>query len=196
MWYGERVILWGGCAMGFADKFVWSLNSHDLRDDELHHDLDPIAAAAIADCGVETFGALLCRVKYADGAIHKEFEGNPGNLAQLLRLWNAEVTKRGKARQWVRISTARDVETEHILYKRVAEASLAHWLDGKCVECRGSGVTNDRAICKPCKGAGEAEVVCSGAYERERIKDMISELHGIATGHALIASRLLRKEDL
>ena len=182
--------------MGFADKFVWSLNSHDLRDDEFHHDLDPVAAAAVADASVGTFGALLCRVKYADGTIHKDFEGNPENLAQLLRLWRAEVTKRGKARQWVRISSARDVETEHILYKRVAEASLAYWLDGKCADCHGSGVTKDRAICKPCKGSGDAEVVCSGGYERERIKDMISELHAIVTGHASMASRLLRNEEL
>jgi len=182
--------------MGFADKFVWSLNSHDLRDDAHHRDLNPIAAAAIADASVGTFGALLCRVKFADGTVHREFEGNQANMAQLLRLWIAEVTKRGRARQWVKIASERDIQTAHILYRRVAEASLAHWLDGKCTSCHGSGVTKDRTICKPCKGSGDAEVTCSGGFERERIKDMVSELHAIASSHASMAARLLRNENL
>lgn len=192
--------------MGFADKFVWSVGSSDLRDDALHHDLDPIAAAARADTHLVgegdsarleeiSFGALLCRVKFADAPMHKDFEGNAGNLAQLLRLWTAEVTKRGKARKWVKIGSERDIQTAHILYKRVAEASLAHWLDGKCGECHGSGITAERTICKPCRGSGDAEITCSGGYERERIKDMVSELGEIASSHAWRASQLLRKND-
>lgn len=181
--------------MGFADKFVWSLNSHDLRDDEFHHDLDPIAAAAIADASIGSFGGLLCRVKFADGTIHRDFEGNAANLAQLLRLWLAEVTKRGQARGWVRIGSERDIQTAHILYKRVAEASLAHWLDGKCKTCHGSGVTKKRMMCRLCKGSGEADVTCSGGFERERVKDMVNELHSIASSHSRIASRLLRERE-
>lgn len=34
-------------------------------------------------------GSLLCRVEYADGTINKLFEGNSGNLVQLLRIWTA-----------------------------------------------------------------------------------------------------------
>lgn len=181
--------------MGFADKFVRSLSSHDLRDDDQHHHLGPIAAAAIADCKVGSFGALLCRVKYADGTIHKDFEGNAANLAALLRLWTAEVTKRGQDRKWVKIHSERDIQAAHILYKRVAEASLAYWLDGKCEDCHGSGVSADRTLCRPCKGSGQAEIKCSGGFELERIKDMVSELHSMASSHAYRANNLLRNED-
>ena len=80
--------------MGFAEKFVASLQSSNLRDDAFHHDLDVIAAAALAG----DLGSLLCRVKYADGTINKLFEGNSGNLAQLLRIWTTAVTEKGKAR--------------------------------------------------------------------------------------------------
>ena len=34
--------------MGFAEKFIASLSSQNLRDDAVHHDLDVIAAAALA----------------------------------------------------------------------------------------------------------------------------------------------------
>ncbi|MGX9782195.1 hypothetical protein [Janthinobacterium lividum] len=112
--------------MGFAEKFVASLQSSNLRDDAFHHDLDAIAAAALAG----DLGSLLCRVKYADGTINRLFEGNSGNLAQLLRIWTAAVTEKGKARRWVKINSERDVFTAHALYKRVAHASLAPWLLG------------------------------------------------------------------
>ena len=120
--------------MGFAEHFIASLSSHNLRDDALHHDLDVIAAAALAG----DMGALLCRVKYADGTISRVFEGNAGNLAQLLRAWTAAVTKKGQARRWVKASTAWDAQAANTLYRRVAEASLAHWLDSKCKVCHGT----------------------------------------------------------
>ena len=88
--------------MGFAEKFIASLSSQNLRDDAVHHDLDVIAAAALAG----DMGALLCRVKYADGTVSRLFEGNAGNLAQLLRAWTAAVTQKGRARRWVKAQTA------------------------------------------------------------------------------------------
>lgn len=175
--------------MGFAEKFVASLQSSNLRDDAFHHDLDAIAAAALAG----DLGSLLCRVKYADGMINKLFEGNSGNLAQLLRIWTAAVTEKGKARRWVKINSERDIFTAHALYKRVAHASLAHWLDGRCKGCNGTGVSlKSLRGCVTCFGTGKAEVVCPGAFERERIKDMVSELHGLIDSHAARAVHLLR----
>lgn len=174
--------------MGFADKFVHSLKSSNLRDDAFHHDLDAIAAAALAG----DLGSLLCRVKYADGTINKLFEGNAGNLAQLLRIWTAAVTEKGKARRWVSINSERDIFTAHALYKRVAHASLAHWLDGHCKCCNGAGVSmKSLRGCTACAGSGEAEVSCAGGFERERIKDMISELHAISQSHAARSRRLM-----
>jgi len=174
--------------MGFADKFVASLQSSNLMDDAFHHDLDAIAAAALAG----DLGSLLCRVKYADGTVNKLFEGNSGNLVHLLRIWEAEVTKKGRSRGWVRIQSERDVFTAHHLYKRVAAASLAYWLDGKCKDCNGTGIASrSLRTCRACAGIGEAEVTCAGGFERERVKDMISELKAIANSHEWRARRLL-----
>lgn len=175
--------------MGFAEKFVASLQSSNLRDDAFHHDLDAIAAAALAG----DLGSLLCRVKYADGTINKLFEGNSGNLAQLLRIWTAAVTEKGKARRWVKINSERDVFTAHALYKRVAHASLAHWLDGRCKCCNGTGVSlRSLRGCVTCSASGQADVVCSGGFERERIKDMVSELHSMLASHQWRANSILR----
>lgn len=177
--------------MGFADKFVHSLKSSNLMDDAFHHDLDAIAAAALAG----DLGSLLCRVKYADGTINKLFEGNSGNLAQLLRIWTAVVTEKGKARRWVKINSERDIFTAHALYKRVAHASLAHWLDGHCKGCNGTGVSlKSLRGCTTCAGTGEAEVNCAGGFERDRIKDMVSELRSLCISHAARASRLLSRD--
>lgn len=176
--------------MGFAERFVASLQSSNLRDDAFHHDLDAIAAAALAG----DLGSLLCRVKYADGSINKLFEGNSSNLAQLLRIWTAAVTEKGKARQWVKINSERDIFTAHALYKRVAHASLAHWLDGHCRCCNGTGVSlKSLRACVTCVGSGKAEVSCSGGFERELIKDMISELESLVCSHGRRASSLLNK---
>lgn len=175
--------------MGFADKFVHSLKSSNLRDDAFHHDLDAIAAAALAG----DLGSLLCRVKYADGTINKLFEGSSGNLAHLLRIWTAAVTEKGKHRRWVSINSERDVFTAHALYKRVAQASLAHWLDGRCKGCNGTGLSlKSLRGCMACGGTGEAEVSCAGGFERERIKDMISELASLYSTHQARAGRRLR----
>lgn len=175
--------------MGFAEKFVASLQSSNLRDDAFHHDLDAIAAAALAG----DLGSLLCRVKYADGTINKLFEGNSGNLAQLLRIWTAAVTEKGKARRWVKINSERDIFTAHALYNRVAHASLAHWLEGHCKDCNGTGVSlKSLRNCVTCAGSGAAEVSCAGGFERERIKDMVSELGEIFESHSRRSSARMR----
>ena len=178
--------------MGFADKFVASLQSSNLRDDAFHHDLDAIAAAALAG----DLGSLLCRVKYADGTINKLFEGNSGNLAQLLCIWTAAVREKGRSRGWIKSNTAWDQQAAQALYRRVAHASLAHWLDGHCKECGGTKVvlrmgSQGMKVCSACSGTGQAAIV-SGGFEREKILDMISELDGISQSHATRALNKLR----
>ena len=171
--------------MGFADKFVASLQSSNLRDDAFHHDLDAIAAAAMAG----DLGSLLCRVKYADGTINKLFEGNSGNLAQLLRIWTARVVQKGRERKWVNERAAWDAQAAQALYRRVAERSLAYWLDGKCNTCNGTGTAN-RMICQSCKGSGRGEIG-GGGFEREKALDMVSELEALVQSHSARASRRL-----
>ena len=52
--------------MGFADRYVHALSASNLKDDERHHQAEPLTAAALACVGTGDLGALLHRAKYAD----------------------------------------------------------------------------------------------------------------------------------
>lgn len=177
--------------MGFAEKHIRSLCSSNLMDDLFHHQTEALQASAHADKSARNIGSLLARVKYADGTLGKLFEGNCHNLANLLKEWLAIVTEKGAARRWVK---AEDIAIAPILYRRVANASLAHYLDGKCKECRGSGVNEDRRTCNPCKGSGDATLTGMSGYEAKLVLDMVSELGELESSHAGAASVFLRKE--
>jgi len=178
----------------FVERYVLSVNSCNLQDDEHHHKTDALAAAALADQGgYGVMGSLLARVKFADGTVHKDFESGSTNLAQLLKVWTATVTEKGRSRGWIKINNAWDVSACHSLYQRVAEKSLAHWLDGQCGACHGTGVTAERRFCPDCKGSGDAEIV-AGEYEKTKIRDMISELEGAFQAHGARAAAKLRRE--
>ncbi|MDN4052888.1 hypothetical protein QPK32_07350 [Massilia sp. YIM B02763] len=177
--------------MGFADRYVHALNATNLKDDERHGQAEPLMASAFAAAATGDLGPLLHRVKFADALSRKAFEGNPANLAQLLRLWIAEVTKRGRARHWVPENTAWDADAAQKLYRQVAEHSLAYWLDGKCEPCGGTGLDEKRA-CKCCSGTGKAELSMAAGFVREHTLNMVSELHNIADSHAARAASRLR----
>lgn len=179
--------------MGFADRYLHAVNSSDLRDDEHHHATDALCAAALADTAGAGIGALLSRVKYADGTQHKLFESGSANLAQLLRIWTARVIQKGRERKWLREGTPWDADSAQKLYRRVAERSLAYWLDGKCATCSGSGNSADRRICVACKGTGKAEITGAGGFELEKVKDMVSELEGLLQSHNARAAASLRE---
>jgi hypothetical protein len=176
--------------MGFIDRYVRALGASNLQDDARHRQAEPLLAAAFASAGITgDLGPLLHRVKYADGPMR-----NPGNLTQLLRVWTAEVIKRGRARKWVPENTAWDAQAARKLYHTVAELSLAHWLDGMCKPCAGTGKTG-RHVCRDCAGGGEAPIQHAGGFVRERVKDMVSELHCIASSHAARANARLNGRD-
>ena len=178
--------------MGFADRYIASLGASNLRDDAQHHQAEPLTAAAFAAVAVSgDLGSLLHRVKYADPLARQAFEGNPANLTQLLRLWIDEVIKRGRARRWVPENTEWDATSAQKLYRTVAEASLAHWLDSTCKCCNGTGVV-DRYQCRPCAGTGQAPIEVKGAFVLERTKDMVSELQSIVDSHCVRAASKLR----
>lgn len=178
--------------MGFADRYIQALAASNLRNDAQHHQADPLMAAAFAAAeSTGDIGLLLYRVKYADSLGAKAFEGNTTNLAQLLRLWTAEVTKRGRARRWVPENTAWDAQAAHKLYRTIAEHSLAYWLDSRCTACAGTG-TAEGGICTACEGKGEAPIAGTGGFVRERVKDMVSELHNIVASQARLANRRMR----
>jgi hypothetical protein len=132
--------------MGFADRYLDAVNSSDLRDDQHHHSTDALCAAALTEVFGAGLGALLSRVKYVDGTQHILFESGTANLASLLRIWTDRVIQKGRERKWMKIGNAWDGQAAEALYRRVAERSLAHWLDGKCSACSGSGNNKGRRI--------------------------------------------------
>jgi hypothetical protein len=181
--------------MGFTDAFLRSINSTDLRDDQFHFQTHALAASAIADASARSIGSLLQRVKYAD-TLGRQFEDNAGNLARLCREWLAIVTEKGSARKWIKDQDFPTIgHLAPAMYKRVAEASLAHYLDGKCPVCRGSKVSEERRVCGTCKGTGDAEIVGMSNHEKKLSLDMVSELMGLESSHSGAASALLRREE-
>lgn len=179
--------------MAFADRYINALSSGNLQDDERHHSTETLAAAGIADLGGGSImGSLLARVKFADGVANSTIDVSNSNLVQLLKQWHIEVEKKGRARVWVKIASDRDIQTAHALYKRVAERSLAHWLDGKCKFCNGTKIVGASA-CKECFGSGSAHIEGGSQYERERVRDMVSELEAMHQAHSGRAGSLLRR---
>jgi len=179
--------------MGFIDRYVYSVNSSDLRDDEHHRATEALIASALADLG-GNLGALLARVKFADGTSREFFEAGSKNLGSLLRAWEVIVRERGIAREWLPMkSTAWDIQAAETLYKRVAHASLAFWIDPRCTACQGARQTSDRRVCETCKGTGRGDIALRG-IEREHTLDMLSELEGIYLSYNRRASGALRRE--
>lgn len=180
--------------MGFSDKYLRSLLTSDLRDDALHHQPEALQASAHADKVARDIGSLLKRVKYAD-TLGRQFEDNAGNLARLLREWIAIVAEKGAARHWIKPADMPTIgHLAPAMYKRVAEASLAHYLDGKCPVCRGAKVNADRRVCGTCAGTGDAKIIGMSDFERHRVLDMVSELMSLESSHSGAANALLRRE--
>jgi len=146
--------------MEFVERYARALGASRKQGDQA----DALLAAAFSEAGASgKLGLLLHRVKYVD-----DLSRDHANLAQLLHLWTTEVVKRGRSRKWMSESTAWDAQAARKLYQTVAELSLAHWLDG----------TSESF------GSGEVRIEHAGGFVRERVKDMVSELHAIAAGHA------------
>jgi hypothetical protein len=168
--------------MSFADKYVRSLSASNLRDDERHTATEALAASGLADVG--GLGWLLNRVRCT--------VGDAASVAKLHLAWRDEVVHQGKARKWAQMATEWDARAALALFQRVADRSLAHWFNGKCECCGGVGRYTEYLSCGECGGTGEAPLVGGGAYELERIKDMVSLLRELEGEHSLRAARLLR----
>jgi len=177
----------------FIERYVRSVTSTDLRDDATHHNTEALAASAIADVD-GGIGALLCRAKYADGTVAKLHESGTKKLASLLREWESRVIKKGTERKWVSANTEWDANAAMALYKRVAHASLAYWLDSRCEGCKGAKQTPERRICEVCEGTGQAPLPNDlGGLAKEKTLDMVSELEDLLQSHNRRAAQYLRK---
>ena len=166
--------------MTFADKYASALVSGNLRSDTRHKSTDALTASAWAD--LDGITALLCRVRATDDA---------AVMDQLQALWFAEVCEFARARRWCKVATEWDATAAFKLFRRVASKSLAHWMDSRCPACEGNCVHHDDWECELCDSTGE--VLISGSeFERERVKDMVSELTALERDHTRRAERRLR----
>lgn len=178
----------------FAEKYLASLSSSNLKDDELHRHTEALAAAALADLSGgsgEVLGSLLTRAKYAHGTHRQTFESGNQELAVLLRAWIKVVTRKGLDRAWMKIKHEWDINAAHKMYEKIARVSLAHWLAGECEVCHGTKIAFSRA-CTCCAGTGR-EPIEGGVVEHQKVADMISELEGIYQSHGARASAKLRR---
>lgn len=182
--------------MEFAERYGRALAAGGGRQDAA------LMAAALAVSGPRgELGALLCRARAMptmDDALCSGPAGAEAGrlLARLLHLWTAEVTRQGHARRWMADARPWDAHAAQRLYRAVAEHSLGHWLDPRCEACGGTGLAQGAgagSACAVCAGTGTAPPACRGGFMRERVRDMVSELHRIADRHArLAAGRLSR----
>lgn len=209
----------------FVDRYLDSINSSNLIDDATHHACSPLAASAFTDSICDGIGALLARVKFGSsipksadyvqtsfqGDIELQitystnlFEGSAANLAELTRKWREIVKNRGLDRKWFgkyQDRTEWDMNAALTLFRRIADRSLAYWLDGRCIPCQGSGqvVGEENAQlriyeCQCCQGTGK-EYITGRREEVELIRDMISEIEGAFQSYNRRAGAKLRKNE-
>jgi hypothetical protein len=181
--------------MAFAETYAGALNAN-LQDDEHHHAAGVLRAAAFADSSARGIGALLHRVKYGT-AFRKEHEGDANALARLNREWLAIVDKKGRERNWIRAKDWPNIG--HLFPKmaeRVATTALAHYLDGICEPCGGTGTQGAKGAfkaCQVCTGSRKAKITGLDRYETGLAEGMIGELEALESAHAGAASALLRR---
>jgi DnaJ-class molecular chaperone len=177
----------------FAERYLASLNTTDLRDDEQHRRTEALAAAALADLSGGSgniFGSMLARAK-VNAIAREEFGSGVEGLPALLRAWEGAVIRKGVDRKWIKIVHTWDIGILEGICKKIARVSLAHWLDGACEVCNGTTVSSGRS-CSHCDGTGR-EPVQGGALEIDRVKDMISDLEGIYQAHGGRAGAKMRQ---
>lgn len=177
----------------FAERYLNALSTSNLKDDDQHCQTEPLIAAALADLSGgsgELFGSMLLRAHIA-GVPRQPTESAARELGVLLRIWTGEVARKGFERKWFNIKAEWDIAAAYGLYKKIARASLAHWLGGECEFCHGTKVVAGRA-CTHCDGTGR-EPIQGGAIEREKIADMVSELEGMFQAHSARASAKMRR---
>lgn len=186
--------------MAFAERYVGALNAN-LQDDEHHRATNVLCASAIADKSSREIGALLHRIKY-NQSIRQQFLGDASALAGLRTDWHAIVVSKGLARHWIK---AKDWPALGHLFPamaaKVADHSLAYYLDSVCKACNGTGAKSSKEMfrsCVSCGGRRQAnvdEIPGLSDYERQLVRDMASELLVLEQTHAGVASSRLRRPE-
>lgn len=178
--------------MIYQERYGRAVNASNLIDDATHDNCAPLGASGWAGRYMSALGALLLRAKVADGTASMLFESGARNLASILALWLPLVREKGRSRKWRREVTDRDITSAEALYVRVAESSLAYWLDDRCNECEGATVDHDRRTCQRCGGSGKEKLLMP-EYEKNIALDLKNELEYIMQSHARRANYALRE---
>lgn len=229
--------------MAFADKYMGALSATNLLDDDLHHQAEPLQAAAVADRAARDIGALIHRVKYAGAVIQKlaravaARERAEKALADAVRMkdarkqdelrqvvdanaatcamagsdaaafrtlytrWCEIVEQKGRERNWIKPADWPKIgHLAPALHRRVAEHSLAHYLDDVCKTCNGTGALGMKPILRACttcagtrrKPIGKAVDLGISSYEARLVEDMVGELAALEQTHAGVAGARLR----
>lgn len=129
--------------------------------------------------------------------------GDAAAFRSLYSAWYDIVEKKGRDRHWIRPADWPKIgHLAPAMFRRVAEHSLAHYLDGVCKTCNGTGCTGTRPIprtCMACGGTrkqpiGSAAELRLSSYEVKLVADMVSELEALEQTHAGLANAKLRHE--
>lgn len=131
-------------------------------------------------------------------AVYSLADGDGTAFRQLFAAWSVIVAEKGAERNWIK---AQDMPTiGHLapaMYRRIAEHSLAHYLDGLCNACGGTGAKTAKEMfrkCEVCEGTRRAKLTGISAYEAKLVGDMIGELEALESAHASRAASLLRRD--
>ncbi|WP_332855159.1 hypothetical protein [Duganella sp. S19_KUP01_CR8] len=182
--------------MSFSEKYSRALTARNLTNDAVHSSTDSLTASAISDIRVGGLGSALTRLKASLTSSGKIGEPERARLADALKAWRAEVRKKGIERKWLPTPrTTWDAAAHEAFYTKVAELSLAHWLDGKCEPCGGTGKATINCTCKACNGTGRATVKGERLVV-QRTLDMLSDLVGLVGAHGARAASMLRETSL
>lgn len=119
----------------------------------------------------------------------------------LLLDWCAIVARKGRDRNWIKPADWPKIgHLAPAMYRRVAEHSLAHYLDDVCKTCNGTGSMDGKSTlraCPACSGSRRAAVTHIAGlsdYEVRLVGQMVDELHSLEMSHAGLAGALLRRD--
>jgi hypothetical protein len=142
-------------------------------------------------------GAILIRIKYADGTPSGIFDPGCRNYGDALRIWLPMVRSKGEHRGWYKGNSTpkQNARAARALYVRVGESSLAYFLDRRCMHCEGTGVDSDRRTCHHCKGSKIGELRMREP-DRGIALDLVAELESIELTHSSRAAHAMRQVDL
>lgn len=178
--------------MSFTERYANSVNCSNLMDDQFHSRAESLMASAFAAMQVDGLGPLLNRVKYGDGTRSESFSVQR-NMAQLSTIWAEEVKRKGADRRWLPVPrTSWDMSAYQAFHTKVAQLSLAHWLDDRCEVCEGTGIQKDQHTCPCCQGS-KTKTVIGERLLVQCIMDMVSDLEGIFGSHNYRASVKMRQ---